>query len=432
METKRERMLGLLCSVLFLVIFLWGIDPIEAQTIAKVIDKTNYKEHRDLLIPAQLRALESGEWTFPTGKLDFPFKHWDRFLVAGEKNAGKYNIDARGNLVDRSTGKFPTHNVYGFPFPKIDPKDPKVAEKIMWNFKFQLYSLMGFNNWGKAQWVGKGGGEERYVAGPNIYLFYQGRRPGEEMKNPKGFIYNDIYIPQDPMGIKGTILMTLEYMDERDTTVWSYIPAIRRARLLSGASRSDPSYGSDGWYDRALMWSGKNSSFKWKFLGERMVLASFTTTDKEIAQEAQDGTVTLKSPLVKFGYETKGWKGATWASTTATWIPRSVWVVEGYPKDPYYNFGKEIFYVDKETYNIWQLEAFDKALTYWKWTFDISHYAEAPSGTKVVGLWDASIVIDDKVRHGTVTRFRDAQVFISKSRLNSSQFTVSHMLSLSK
>ena len=42
------------------------------------------------------------------------------------------------------------------------------------------------------------------------------------------------------------------------------------------------------------------------------------------------------------------------------------WIVEGTPKDGYYNYGKQIFYIDKVSYSIYFKMIHDKAGQYWK------------------------------------------------------------------
>lgn len=205
---------------------------------------------------------------------------------------------------------------------------------------------------------------------------------------------------------------------------------------MSGASRSDPAYGSDGCNDFENQWAGKNMMMKWKVLGERIVLAAFTSLQKDVVQELPDGTIKNKIPVTKVGYETPGWKGATWASTTATFVPRSVWIIEGAHKDPYYNNGKSIFYVDKETYTIWHQEVFNRALEYWKWLSQFLHYGEAPSGNNTVGYWECQQAIDDRVHHASFARFLEHPtyntIYNSTDRLGPSFFTVSKMLQISK
>jgi hypothetical protein len=415
---------------------LW-VGFVEAQTIGKIVDKNNYKEYETLVIPPVLRAVARGEFTLPTANLDFPYVHWNRFLTAGEKNAGKFDVNKDGDLVDKSTGKIPKYNVYGFPFPKIDPNDPDAGVKIMWNFNFQKYRYMGerYESTGSAatgmSWVSKSG-EERVVGGAFYHVYYQGRPSGQEFKNPQNFLSQEFQRVTEPMSMRGTNTLTWDYWDERDITGFAYVPAIRRVRQTSGTARSDPYLGSDGWMDLTDGWGGKNRSMTWKLSGERTILAPFSQITKEVVQEAPDGTITRKIPVLKYGYNTPGWKGCQWAPMNTTHVPRKVWVVEQRPKDPYYNWGLHINYVDKETYQIWAKEIYDRAGQFRTWTWCVSHYSEAPSGNNTVGARDGNPIVDEKIPHASISYNFQQTLFIPASGLGPEFFSLSNFLQMSK
>ncbi|MBU4010819.1 MAG: hypothetical protein KJ882_08635, partial [Proteobacteria bacterium] len=107
-----------------LIILLLGIGQARALDLPKVIDKTNCSQYKDLLIPALYRAVERGEWIITPGQINFKYKQNDGFLAASAKNEGKFDVTHEGDLVDKHTGKYP-ENIYGYPFPNIDLKDPK-------------------------------------------------------------------------------------------------------------------------------------------------------------------------------------------------------------------------------------------------------------------------------------------------------------------
>jgi len=433
---ERTRVLEELGCFLVLVILLYGLNSVQAQTIGKTVDKSNVQEYKDLLIPAMLEAVKRGDFILPTANLGFPYKHSNQFLAASGKNAGKFDVNEAGDLIEKSTGKVPKFNIYGYPFPKIDPKDPRVAVKIIWNFNFQRYRLMCSITQNRNIWVGKEVGEERYIAGPEYLIFYQGRPPGQEIKTPQNFLSQEIQNVTEPMSIRGTNTMSWDYFDEREISCFAYIPAIRRVRQTSGVSRSDPYMGSDGWLDLNYGWAGKNRSMKWKLVGEKTILVPFTDINKLVAEEEPNGTMHRKVPITKWGYMVKDWKGAPWAPTNITYVPRQVWVIEQMPKDPYYNWGLHINYVDKETYVIWMKEVSDKAGVFRSWHQHPLHYEEAPSGNNTVGVVDCYIQVDEKARHATlVTRqphSENQRLFAPISKLGSDYFTMSNFLQLSK
>jgi len=194
--------------------------------------------------------------------------------------------------------------------------------------------------------------------------------------------------------------------------------------------------GSDGWPDLNFMWAGKNRSMKWRLAGERTILTPFTKTTKDILEEEPDGTITRKIPSMKWGFRVKGWKGASWAPVDMTFVPRPVWVIEQMPKDPYYNWGLHINYVDKETYVIWEKEVFDKAGQFRSWHPIATHYEEAQSGNNNVGVLDGYWHIDEKSRHCTLIwrqPVRDYELlFGPQSRLGPDYYTLSNFLQMSK
>ncbi len=101
------------------------------------------------------------------------------------------------------------------------------------------------------------------------------------------------------------------------------------------------------------------------------------------------------------GFEDPGWQGAKWAPVEGLCSPRPVWIVEGEPKDPYYNFGKIVFYMDKEAKNLWFKMLYDRAGEYWKTLLAVNAFHVSPSGETSIGYLDYYIMVDDKTKHST-------------------------------
>ncbi|MBU1055785.1 MAG: DUF1329 domain-containing protein [Proteobacteria bacterium] len=422
-----------LCS-LFILFLCGGI--VQAMDLPKVIDKTNCSQYKDLLIPALYRAVERGEWVITPGQINFKYKQDDSFLAASTKNKGKFDISPDGDLIDK-TGKYP-ENIYGYPFPKIDLKDPKAGEKIIYNFNFQRYRFMGSREHIYISWIDKTG-EERYVAGIDQRLYLNGRLPGQEVKNPDKFLYLQFQNVMEPMSVKGTNTLAYVYMDKRNDSNYAYVPAIRRIRQTGSTTRSDPYMGSDSWLDTNYGWDGKDSTMKWKYVGEKIILVAFTSPDMIPVQELPYGIMTRAFPYsgkhIKYGCEDPNWNGAPWAPLNVIYIPRKVWIVEQMPKDPYYNWGLHVNYIDQETYTIWYKEVYEKSGDFRIWISTFLHYSETPSGKNNTGDWDSQIFVDVKAHHATAVN-RSAHpenaLFMPASKLDPSFFTVNNFLLLSK
>jgi len=408
--------------------------------LPKVIDKTNCSQYKDFFIPAMYSAIERGDFVITPGKINFDYKLPDSFLAASAKNAGKFDINPEGDLIDKHTGKYP-ENIYGYPFPNIDFKDPKAGSKIILNFDYQIYRLMGIRLRRPLIWINKSG-EERYIEGLDQRLYMVGRPPGQEItKNPENVQMYEFQRVLEPMSVKGTNTLACIYIDPREDSNHAYIPAIRRIRQTGGTMRSDPYMGSDAWLDMNYGWSGKDRSMKWKYIGEKTILVPFTSPNMIPVQELPDGRVTVKYPYTgrcfKLNYEIPGWKGAAWAPAPGviTYVPRKVWIVEQMPKDPYYNWGLHVNYIDQETYTIWYKEVYTKSGEFRTWVLTFLHYSETPTGKNNTGDCDGQLYIDELSHHATMIASAphpEAFLYMPVSKLDPSYFTVSNFLLLSK
>jgi len=181
------------------------------------------------------------------------------------KNEGKYDVDIKtGLIIDKATGKVPVY-IFGNPFPTIDPKDPKVAEKIMENFQYSRARLGSQDATAESKFVGKGGLENRFISAGD-YFFYQNRVRGE-IPNPSSFLSMTMTGVEEPFSFRGIRSMIWTYNDTRDDAAFSYIPMLRRVRRMSASTnRSDPYMGGDGCIDDAWGYNGKNADMKFKLL----------------------------------------------------------------------------------------------------------------------------------------------------------------------
>ncbi len=435
---KRMRILkyfGLSLCSLFILLLWSGI--MQAEDLPKVIDKTNCSQYKDLLIPAMYRAVERGDFVITPGKINFKFKQSDSFLAASAQNEGKFDVTPEGDLIDKHTRKYP-ENIYGYPFPKINLKDLNAGAKIIYNFDFQRYRFMASREHIRVMWIDKKG-EERYIQGLDQRLYINGRSPGQEIKNPDKVLTYEFQRVLEPMSLKGTNTMAYIYMDPREDSNYAYVPAIRRVRQTGSTTRSDPYMGSDSWLDTNFLWSGKTRTMKWKYVGEKTILVPFTSPDMLPVQELPDGRMTKAFPYtgthIKFGYEDPKWKGASWAPLNITYVPRKVWIVEQMPKDPYYNWGLHINYIDQESIVIWYKEVYEKSGDFRTWVSLLMHYNETPSGKNNTGDWDCQLGIDEKARHATTTNrsaHSETFLYMPASKLDPSYFTVNNFLLLSK
>src|SRR5512139_2215820 len=123
---------------------------------------------------------------------------------------------------------------FGYPFPKIDPKDPNAACKMAWNFT-------------AANQMGNGQGATFTINGVDtngefkrLKLFlhtnsFLGRSAGP-IPNPENLrdtTMTDLLEPQDVDGAAGLTKRPNDWTSQDQ--IWFYLPATRRVRRVNAA-----------------------------------------------------------------------------------------------------------------------------------------------------------------------------------------------------
>ncbi|HUI27290.1 MAG TPA: DUF1329 domain-containing protein [Candidatus Kryptonia bacterium] len=323
----------------------------------EVLTPANAKLASGLLPPEILRHYETGEYV-NTPIVDWPngiFKFDSEFLAASESNAGKYKIDANGTVVDAQTGLQPPV-IIGFPFPNIDPADPKAGAEVLWNYVYGGWYIFGsIHSTVELNWI-KPSGLDRQTSQDVNFLYYDGQPQRYRQPNPQNFSMQFLTTAMTPTDLNGTTSLTWRYRDptKRDSN-WVYVPALRRVRAVSPANRSDGFLGSDMSQDDGPFFDGKPEDFNWKLVGERdqyrYVDPLSLAGKSNIIWLPHGGWRAIWPKDVKtFGYEDPTFTGIGWAPIAPALAKRPFWVIEATPKDKYYLYGRIELYIDKESY----------------------------------------------------------------------------------
>jgi hypothetical protein len=319
-----------------------------------VITKANVDNAKDLISPGVQWCVKHGM----TMKI-VPYQRveWNKaFREATEKFGGQTKLAPDGRSL--------VGHVAGLPFPNIDPNDPQVALKIMWNFEYKPYvtddeDLRNFD--ADTGPVTDGGGpmqvERHFLLDHLRTLFYNARLivdPKPERPNPDQVRAKSSLHPiLEPFDLKGVGETGIRYLSpDRQDDTWLYLPSLRRVRRLSSAQRSDALFGQDTDVDSYGGYAGQIAWFEWKYLGEKEILASFHSES----------------------FPTKYCDGAGDFIFCDNWEKRKAYVVEGVPKLPQYAYGKRLIFVDKESYLVAYSDIFDRSGQLWKvwvnqWSF---------------------------------------------------------------
>jgi hypothetical protein len=320
-----------------------------------VLNQTNWQKAENLLPPEILKHYQKGEYVNPIVEWGPDTFVWPKdFLEASAKNDGRYAIGEHGEVVEKATGKQPAY-IFGFPFPKIDPKDPQAASQILWNFYYRTWYFGSLRVMSQVNLINARALERR--TDQNVhFLYYDGVPERERMSNVQNFSLQQLIVVRSPTDLNGTAALSWRYRDptKRDNA-WAYVPALRRVRAVSPANRSDGFLGSDMNQDDGAFFDGKVEDFTWRMKGEAEALRFVDPINLRREGEhhvwLQSGGWRINWPDIKtLGYMDSSWTGAGWAPISGALAKRPFYIIEGIPKDKYYLFGRLELYVDKDTF----------------------------------------------------------------------------------
>jgi hypothetical protein len=349
------------------------------------IGKDNMDKVTDLVSPGVKWCIERGLKLKVT-----PYKkiEWNKaYREATEKYSGQVKLGADGRSIES--------HVAGMPFPKIDPNDPNVAVKIMWNYEYKPYvtddgDLRNFDADTGPLGDGPMGIERHYLLDHLRTLFYNSRLnvdPKPDLPNPdKVRGKTSLHPILEPFDLKGVGLTATRYLDpDRQDDTWLYLPTLRRVRRLSSAQRSDALFGQDTDVDSYGGYAGQIGWFSWKFLGQKSMLSSFHSEKFPVEYCPGSGDFAFCD----------------------NWEKRDVYVIEGVAKQPQYAYGKRVLFIDTETYLISYSDIYDRAGQLWKvWMNQYSFRNKAPVSGAIeypdeMPFNPSITMVDMQLRHAT-------------------------------
>ena len=252
--------------------------PVAAQVKpGDFITTENSYKVKDLVSPGVFWRVQNGMSMkiVPTERIDWPPPYKDA--------TEKYSSQVRLTSDHRSLVGY----VAGQPFPLLDPNDPDVGTKIMWNYFFRPvstddYDLRffdcesvygGLNKPYRVLWY--------YTVGHYAGYNEVGRTEVEPMPVDPDFLISGRYsmtglYPQiSPEDGAGAGFIRYRYANPRKADdAWTYLPGPRRLRRLNeslmstGEDAGPESYNPDDFE----CFAGKNENYDWKYLGERQML----------------------------------------------------------------------------------------------------------------------------------------------------------------
>jgi hypothetical protein len=350
------------------------------------ITEQNIDKVKDLISPGLEWCIQHG---FPLTIGEPKRIEWPKaYREATEKYAAQVKISADGLSLQ--------NYVAGQPFPTLDPKDPQMAMKLMWNYEYKFnptddLDLRNFDaDTGSVANHGPLSIERHFLLDHLKVQFWNGRLyvdPKPDKPNPNGYrSQQGLYPILEPFDLKGVGALSQRYVDPaKQDDSWLYLPSLRRVRRLSTAQRSDALFGQDTDVDSYYGYAGHIAWMNWKYLGERDLLGVF---------HAQH-------------YPVKWNDKVDWAFDDV-WEKRRVYVIEGVSKLPQYAYGKRVIFIDKESMLVPFSDIYDRSGELWKiWINDWSFLKKSPTGASAIeypdemGFQPAIVMIDMQLEHAT-------------------------------
>ncbi len=311
------------------------------------------------------------------------YKPIKEYVEATEKYSGKVRLGSNGELLNYVAGQ---------PFPKVDPNDPQIGQKLAWNF---FYRWLGDDY--KTGGAVKGGkiiraaiekdGAERRADLVSYFLFPSTRYTLDPKPVIPGYEHIDfmqLRIDSYPRDTSGTTTLEIRYKDpQRPDDLYIYIPSIRRIRRATTTQRCQTLAPSEFNLDDINSFNGKITDFNYKYLGDKKILAN-------ISQEH-----------LPFGR-----KQGDYLPLDEKWEVVDTYVLEITPKDPSYCYPKKVLHLNKVTLDTHWTLIWDKRGEYWKEQFGFFTPVKLHDGREAWSVGDVVIVNVQNGRSTIVTATR--------------------------
>jgi len=348
------------------------------------IDKNNVAVAADVLSPGNFILVQQGMQihVVPTDKLDWP----PPYKTASEKYASQVSLGSDGEIKGFVAGQ---------PFPLLDPNDPQVAMKVMWNFSYRpLYTDDADLRFAEiASYAPKSTGTPVSYFTVGHFAFYNniGRIevppvPTDPDAQASGVRYRFAYYPLlEPSALRGYGMIRFRHLDPGiEDNTWMFNPQTRRVRrqapqLLSDAIGAMPGMaqmGGGGGTPAAVTtidpdsyfgFSAKIEDYTYKYVGEKQMLACVHAKNSPETPCASDGGKTI---------------------CPEDWEMRHLYAIEATAKPGHdVSIPKRILYIDSEGWFITASDQYDREGKLWKTLAAFNTYRDRPVPDAKVAIY---------------------------------------------
>lgn len=371
---------------------LASADSAATIPIGTKITLQNWQQYRQFLPPEFQWVLEKklpwppipSDWEVEVGP-DVQVQAPKTYRDETEKHSGQVR------LAPTPAGGWALQNyVAGQPFPQIDPKDPQVGIKILYNFYYKYYPWC---SWSKGYGTEFDRfGNETTTGWHEVYTRVKHvGDPGVPIDRGIGGNYDFTEWVQSlvPEQSKYTTLLSIFYDDPaRVEERYAFVPALRRTLRLSATSRCAPFQGTDFLNEDAKFgFNGQPPFFKVTYLGHKkvLVLRNYNIAKLHDTDHNLWGPIAFPKPSV------------------GAWQVHSVYIIDLVRLPAYatgYCYNHRVMFMDPEAWTALWVMDYDAGDKLWKILNFVQTPTKLPDGTISEGwvgqvsatAWDVQVM----------------------------------------
>ena len=370
-----------------------------------ILSGANLRGFKHLLLEPISAWVENQQFTTQLLSRTHEWKFPKFFLSAPETN----KIDSSGNLILAPSDENTAPSIPFLTEQHIDTEssDQIKAYKILWNSTY-VQSLAAEARYDfELTWIGS----DSALRSSNGMLYrwwfpqaeqMQGlslieEQPAEKTETTEiqlpssrevkkdNLLYSELFQLNSPAAVFGFAQILWRYADQTLGRVWAHSPVIGKNREIHLANRSDPILEGVLTPEDFFVFSGKISRFKARVVAQKDLLvpmalkhpvqfsqapseaprggrgealqqlpsglpAARTTEQNDLLRgvyQRLDGSTSM----ALMNFETGQYSGfAPWISSSSFLVPRAVWIIELYSRDPFYQSGRELLVIDRESF----------------------------------------------------------------------------------
>jgi hypothetical protein len=374
------------------IITLDSKDPEEDKR--EILFQPSVAKYRSLLLAPMASWIEADLFRARVfSALEFDWSYGSKWQESSKENLTQVGLSSDESSAGSPASKAPTSNSspsesallkpeavsFGFPFGNAEDIDRegdpvKRAEKILWNVSSVQKTSPAIGIDARIAWIGA----QSLLREGRAFLFRSANETiipqvykGPEANTIHGY---ELFRFVGPAAISGYTTATLRFASPQEDKLIHYSPVIDSRRHLLSSHRGDNIIEGLLSLDDLFVFNQRVDSVKARVVAEKTMLIPYpslvpevpsrmpelfpelASEEREVASDEYDsvgGKHQLKSgrsTSVLWNHDVAAFKQhAPWLPLTMYLVPRNVWIIELFPRDPYHPYGKQILVVEKES-----------------------------------------------------------------------------------